>query len=109
MKIPGLSTDELRASRFVRRSPTQSGSFACTATAGIAGSVTEPILRIPHPEYCLTAGFTVNPSWPYFIDSIGRGGAIRTPDPLRPRRFPSLRRKCCVFNMLHFNEMRAEC
>ena len=32
MEIPGLSTDELRAdSRFVRRSPTQSGSFACNA------------------------------------------------------------------------------
>jgi hypothetical protein len=25
----------------------------------------------------------------YVVDSIGRGGRIRTADPLRPRRFPA--------------------
>ncbi len=33
-----------------------------------------------------TAVFSTPRKRLYFIDSIGRGGAIRTPDPLRPRQ-----------------------
>src|SRR5574340_261238 len=30
--------------------------------------------------------FEGNQKWPYLLDSIGRGGQIRTADPLRPRQ-----------------------
>ena len=42
--------------------------------------------KIPYPQNRLHSIQRPTPSWPYFIDSIGRGGAIRTPDPLRPRQ-----------------------
>jgi hypothetical protein len=39
-----------------------------------------------HPQFYLQWNFTASERRPYFIDSIGRGGRIRTADPLRPRQ-----------------------
>src|SRR5215510_13311266 len=42
-------------------------------------------LRIRHPHFYLQSIFQAAWIRPDLIDSIGRGGEIRTPDPLRPR------------------------
>jgi hypothetical protein len=53
-----------------------------------------------------TPNRTGRQSGPYLIDSIGRGGEIRTHDPLRPRHSGSFLSNYLVFSSIRINDLR---
>jgi hypothetical protein len=70
-----------------------------TTRPKLAAPLLQRSFRLPHPPFYLQRIFAASESRLHLIDSIGRGGQIRTGDPLRPRqvRYQAALRpdRCC--------------